>query len=64
MEYRNLSLEEAMRTVVHQKLVKMGGEGGMIGVDAAGNPAMLFNTLGMYRGYRSSDGSGATAIYH
>jgi beta-aspartyl-peptidase (threonine type) len=33
MEYKNLSLEEAMDTVVNKKLVEFGGEGGMIGVD-------------------------------
>ena len=45
------------------KLVKMEGEGGMIGVDAAGNYAMILNCAGMYRGVRSSDGSNKVAIY-
>ena len=63
MEYKGLSLEEAMNIVVNEKLVKMKGEGGMIGVDVQGNAAMLFNTLGMYRGMKSSDGSYEVAIY-
>ncbi|MER3497820.1 MAG: beta-aspartyl-peptidase [Chitinophagaceae bacterium] len=63
MEYRNLSLQEAMNIVVNDKLVKLDGEGGMIGVDAQGNPAMIFNSAGMYRGFRSSDGSNEIAIY-
>jgi beta-aspartyl-peptidase (threonine type) len=50
MEYKNLSLQEAMDVVVNDKLMKMEGEGGMIGVDAQGNMAMVFNSAGMYRG--------------
>ena len=56
MEYKGLSLVEAMEVVVLDKLVKLEGEGGMIGVDAGGNPAMIFNSEGMYRGVRCSDG--------
>lgn len=63
MEYRGLSLKAAMEHVVNEKLVAIGGEGGMIGVDVQGNVAMLFNSAGMYRAMRSSDGSMAVAIY-
>jgi len=63
MEYRGLSLEDAMRVVVFEKLPAIEGEGGLIGVDAQGNCAMLFNSEGMYRGYRKSDGSQEIAIY-
>ena len=63
MEYKGMSLEQAMNEVVNVKLVKMEGEGGMIGVDAKGNPAMILNSAGMYRGYRSSDGTGEVLIY-
>ena len=48
IEYRGLSLQEAMNIVVQEKLVKIQGEGGMIGVDASGNAAMIFNSAGMY----------------
>ena len=63
MEYKGLSLEEAMNIVVHNKLMKIDGEGGMIGVDAKGNAAMIFNSDGMYRGLRSSAGQNEIAIY-
>lgn len=63
MEYKGLSLHEAMNIVVKEKLIKLGGEGGMIGVDAQGNAAMIFNSAGMYRGFRSSNGMGELAIY-
>lgn len=63
MEYKGLSLEAAMNEVVNNKLVKIGGEGGMVGVDAAGNVALLFNSVGMYRGAKSSDGTSFVRIY-
>jgi len=63
MEYRGLSLQRAMEIVVNEKLVKMRGEGGMIGVDAQGNAAIAFNTPGMYRGVKSSDGLYEVAIF-
>lgn len=63
MEYKGLSLQDAMDLVVHDKLVKIGGEGGMIGVDAHGNVAMPFNSAGMYRGAKSSNGYWKVAIY-
>ncbi len=63
MEYKGLSLEAAMNEVVNNKLVKIGGEGGMVGVDAAGNMALLFNSVGMYRGAKSSDGTEFVRIY-
>ncbi|HLX92492.1 MAG TPA: isoaspartyl peptidase/L-asparaginase [Puia sp.] len=63
MEYRGCSLDEAMSIVVNKKLVALGGEGGMIGVDAAGHVAMQFNSQGMYRGSRSNHGSAIIDIY-
>ena len=63
MEYKGMSIHDAMNEVVKNKLVKIDGEGGMIGVDAAGNMALLFNSAGMYRGAKSSDGTNFTAIY-
>jgi len=63
MEYKGLSLHEAMNLVVNEKLLQMDGEGGMVGVDAQGNAAMIFNSAGMYRGFRSSDGMSEVAIY-
>jgi L-asparaginase / beta-aspartyl-peptidase len=64
MEYKNLTLQQAMDEVVLQKLKKMEGEGGMIGVDAKGNVSMVFNSAGMYRGMRNSLGESLVAIYN
>ena len=63
MEYKNFTLQEAMDIVVNEKLMKIQGEGGMIGVDANGNAAMVFNSAGMYRAMRSSDGAEEVALY-
>ena len=63
MEYKNMNLSDAMHTVVNEKLVAISGEGGMIGVDAQGNFALLFNTEGMYRGIKTSNGINEVAIY-
>ena len=63
MEYKGLSLTEAMQEVVMHKLPKLDGEGGMIGIDNAGNIALLFNSAGMYRGAKSSDGTNIISIY-
>jgi beta-aspartyl-peptidase (threonine type) len=51
MEYKGLSLQEACHIVVHDKLVKIGGEGGLIAIDKYGNIELPFNSEGMYRGY-------------
>lgn len=63
MEYKGYSLHEAMNIVVHDKLVKIGGEGGMIGVDSQGNAEMVFNSAGMYRGAKNNQGLDTVAIY-
>jgi beta-aspartyl-peptidase (threonine type) len=63
MEYKGLTLQEGMRVVVFDKLVRLEGEGGLIGVDTNGNAAMLFNSEGMYRGMRRSDGTNEVGIY-
>src|SRR5204863_8467366 len=47
MEYKKLSLMVAMNRVINEKLIKLNGNGGMIGVDAIGNAAMIFNCSGM-----------------
>lgn len=63
MEYKGLTLKEACDLVVKDKLVKMGGEGGLIAIDSHGNIELPFNTDGMYRAYRSGDGRSVVRIY-
>ena len=63
IEYKELSLEDAAKEVVQKKLVKMGGAGGIIGIDRFGNIQMEFNTPGMYRASINQKGEIYTGIY-
>lgn len=63
IEYKGLSLHEACTVVVKDKLVKMGGEGGLIAVDAYGNHDFCFNSTGLYRAMRNSEGKEIIAYY-
>lgn len=63
MAYRGDSLQVASDHVVFEVLSKIGGRGGLIGIDHLGNVVMPFNTTGMYRGYKTSDGEEFTGIF-
>jgi beta-aspartyl-peptidase (threonine type) len=63
MEYKGLSLQDACNMVVKDKLVKLGGEGGLIAVDAKGNYDFCFNSAGMYRAMRNDKGNEVVAFY-
>jgi len=61
--YRHLSLSQAVHEVIQVKLRRTGGEGGIIALDRAGNTAMDFNSVGMFRGARDSHGRREIAMY-
>jgi beta-aspartyl-peptidase (threonine type) len=63
IEYKGLSLKEACNIVVQEKLVQLGGEGGLIALDSKGNIELVFNSEGMYRAMKRQDGDIYTAIY-
>lgn len=63
MAYGGQSLQEAAEAVIMDKLPAMGGSGGVIALDRAGNIAMPFNTPGMYRGYIDTEGNMVIRIY-
>lgn len=63
IEYKGLSMQDACDEVVMKKLVKMEGEGGLIAMDSKGNFCLTFNSAGMYRGARTSEGVNEVAIY-
>lgn len=62
MEYRQLGIQKACQAEI-EKLTKLGGTGGVIGLDKAGNISMEFNTSGMFRGFVKSNGEKYTAIF-
>lgn len=49
IEYKGYSLEEAANEVIMNRMIRIGGDGGLIAVNAKGEIAMPFNTEGMYR---------------
>jgi L-asparaginase / beta-aspartyl-peptidase len=61
--YKRISLAQAAREVVQDKLRAMGGSGGVIALDATGNVVMEFNSEGMFRGVRTAGGRREVAIY-
>src|SRR2546430_2475527 len=63
VQYRHLALAQAVRELIHEKLRRTGGEGGVIAVDRSGNIAMDFNSVGMFRGARDSRGRRDIAMY-
>lgn len=63
MEYKGLSLSEACRIVVQDKLVKLGGEGGLIALDTKCNIELPFNSEGMYRASKKQDDLLYAGIY-
>lgn len=63
MEFKGLSLEEAASEVINNRLLQIGGDGGLIAVDAHGNVTMPFNTEGMYRAMMTSEGKKIISIY-
>ncbi len=63
MEFGNMSLQQATNEMILKRLPALGGSGGLIAVDKAGNIAMPFNTEGMYRGYIDHTGKPVIAIY-
>jgi L-asparaginase / beta-aspartyl-peptidase len=63
IEYKGLSLKQACKYVVNDKLMKLGGEGGLIAIDTAGNIELPFNSEGMYRGWKIGDNAAIISIY-
>ncbi len=55
MDYKGLTLKEACDYVVKDKLVKFGGEGGLIAIDVKGNIELPFNSEGMYRAWKKGN---------
>ena len=62
MKYKGASLEQAANEAI-EYLTGIGGEGGLIAVDARGNVALPFNSEGMYRGFVRDGGEFQIDIY-
>ncbi|MBV8782917.1 MAG: isoaspartyl peptidase/L-asparaginase, partial [Gammaproteobacteria bacterium] len=63
VQYKRLTLAQAAHEVVQVKLRASGGEGGLIALDPAGDIAMEFNSVGMFRAARDAHGRREIAMY-
>lgn len=61
MEYKGLGVEEAAKEVIHGKLNE--GDGGLIAVGHDGSIALVFNSIGMFRGAADASGRFDVAIW-
>jgi beta-aspartyl-peptidase (threonine type) len=63
MEYKKLSLKEASDEYIFKILTDIGGDGGLIAIDADCNIVLSFNSEGMYRGFIKSGQEAVINIY-
>ena len=62
MEYGGQTLAAAASAVIDEVIPALGGDGGIIAIDADGHVSLAFNTDGMYRGWIDADGIAHVAI--
>jgi beta-aspartyl-peptidase (threonine type) len=63
MRFGGRGLGEAAREVIFAELPALGGEGGVIAIDAQGEIAMEFNSEGMFRASRKAGEETRIAVY-
>ncbi|HEV8019262.1 MAG TPA: isoaspartyl peptidase/L-asparaginase [Steroidobacteraceae bacterium] len=63
VEYRGLTLQQAVHELLHDILRGLGGDGGLIAVNRDGQLVLEFSTEGMFRGARDARGLREIAIY-
>jgi L-asparaginase / beta-aspartyl-peptidase len=62
VEFRNMSLKDAVRELIHSRIPSLGGNGGVIACGPSGELVMDFNTEGMFRGAQDSTGRREVAV--
>jgi L-asparaginase / beta-aspartyl-peptidase len=62
VQYKNLELHAACQTAI-DKLTALGGEGGLIAVNAKGNVELVFNCESMLRAWKNHLGEGKTLVW-
>jgi beta-aspartyl-peptidase (threonine type) len=63
MQYAKLPLADSVRNTL-ARMKALGGNGGVIAIAPGGALVMDFNSEGMFRGARGSDGRREVSIYH
>ena len=64
ISYAGQALEQAANALVFDTLSSHGIGAGLVALGATGNPVAPFNTLGMYRGWITTDGQLTVATHH
>ncbi len=63
IQYAGQSLDDAARTLVFETLASHRIGAGLVALGAQGNPVAPYNTLGMYRGWITTDGQLVVATH-
>lgn len=63
VQYLKIPLAKAADNVLNGRMKALGGNGGVIAIDPRGEIVMEFNSEGMFRGMRNSQGQREVAIY-
>ncbi len=63
MRFGGRSVGAAAREVIFEELPRLGGEGGVVAIDANGEIAIEFNSAGMFRASRKAGEASRIAIY-
>jgi len=63
IRYKNFTPAEALNEVLFNQIGPLGGEGGMILLDKYGEVYWDFNSTGMFRGYKKSDGTSKVEMF-
>jgi beta-aspartyl-peptidase (threonine type) len=63
IQYKGLNPKDALHEVLFNQIGKLGGEGGMILLDKNGEVYWDFNSDGMFRGYKKSNGENVVEMF-
>ncbi|REE82198.1 beta-aspartyl-peptidase (threonine type) [Lutibacter oceani] len=63
IKYKNFTPAEALNDVLFNQIGPLGGEGGMILLDKNGDVYWDFNSTGMFRAYKKSDGTSKVEMF-
>jgi L-asparaginase / beta-aspartyl-peptidase len=63
VQYLKIPLARAVDKVLNGRMKQLGGNGGVIAIDPAGEIVLDFNSEGMFRGVRTSKGRHEVAIF-
>jgi len=63
LKYTKASPKKALHEVIFNQIAPLGGSGGMILIDKNGDVYWDFNTTGMFRGYKKSNGESIIELF-